>query len=119
MKNKVTAKAAEKKAAPKKATTKACKCCKAKAAPAKSVVFTLHEEKGRKIYLAGDFNEWSTTAKKMTYKAKTGVYSTTVKLACGTYEYKFLIDGKWCADPQNVNCVANDKGTFNSVITVS
>ena len=119
MKNKVAAKPAAKKPAAKKAATKTCKCCKPKAAALKPVIFTLHEEKGRKIYLAGDFNDLSTTAKKMTFKAKTGVYSTTVKLAPGTYQYKFLIDGKWCADPQNVNCVANDKGTFNSVITVS
>lgn len=106
-------KACAKKVAAKKATVKKATVAK------KSVIFTLHEEKGHKICLAGEFNDWNETAKKMTYNAKNGIYSATVKLAPGTYQYKFLIDGKWCADPQNANSVANDKGTFNSVITVS
>ena len=84
----------------------------------KSVVFTVHAEKGKTVCLAGDFNEWSPTAKKMAFRARAGVYSATVKLAAGTYQYKFVIDGAWCADPENVNAVPNDQGTFNSVITV-
>ena len=58
------------------------------------------------------------TARKLAYKARSGVYTTTVKLAPGSYQYKFVIDGTWCADPENVNAVPNDHGTFNSVITV-
>jgi hypothetical protein len=52
----------------------------------------------------------------MTFKS--GIYSASVKLAPGTYQYKFVIDGIWCADPENANAVPNDQGTFNSVITV-
>ena len=99
----------------KKAPAKA--VAKKAAAPAKkSVTFTVNADKGKEVYLAGSFNEWSTTAKKMAYKA--GIYTATVKLAAGTYQYKFVIDGTWCADPENVNSVANDQGTFNSVIEV-
>jgi len=87
------------------------------AAPAlKDVTFTVHAEKGKSVYVAGDFNNWEPTAKKMAFKA--GVYSATVKLAPGEHQYKFVIDGTWCADPENANAVANDQGTFNSVITV-
>ena len=95
-------------------------CAKAveKKAAEKSVVFTVHAEKGKQVYLAGEFNQWNPTAKKMAYKAKDGIYATTVKLAAGDYQYKFVIDGTWCADPENVNSVPNDQGTFNSVITV-
>ena len=82
------------------------------------VVFTIHGEKGRAVYLAGEFNNWDPTARKLAYKARSGVYTTTVKLAPGSYQYKFVIDGTWCADPENVNAVPNDHGTFNSVITV-
>ena len=60
----------------------------------------------------------STTAKKMAYKAKSGIYSATVQLAPGEYQYKFVIDGTWCADPENENSVKNDQGTFNSVVVV-
>ena len=82
----------------------------------KAVTFTVHAEKGKSVYVAGDFNNWEPTAKKMAFKA--GVYSATVKLAPGDHQYKFIIDGTWCADPENANAVANDQGTFNSVITV-
>ena len=92
------------------------KKCAVKKAATKNVTFTVHAEKGKAVYVAGEFNKWNPTAKKMTFKA--GVYSATLKLAAGTYQYKFVIDGTWCADPENVNSVPNDQGTFNSVITV-
>ena len=76
----------------------------AKKPAAKSVTFTVHADKGRAVYLAGEL--------------KAGVYSATLKLAAGTYQYKFVIDGTWCADPENTNSLPNDQGTFNSVITV-
>ena len=84
----------------------------------KSVTFTVHAEAGKSVYLAGSFNNWDPTGKKMLEKKSGGVYATTVKLAPGTYQYKFVIDGTWCADPENVSAVPNDHGTFNSVITV-
>lgn len=94
----------------------------AKKAPAKAearrVTFTVRAEAGKAVYLAGCFNQWNPTGKKMTDKKKDGVYSTTVKLAPGTYEYKFVVDGVWCADPENTDFVKNDCGTLNSVITV-
>ena len=88
----------------------------ARKSAAKSVTFTVHADKGKAVYVAGEFNKWNPTAKKMTFKA--GVYSATLKLAAGTYQYKFVIDGTWCADPENTNSSPNDQGTFNSVITV-
>ena len=97
------------------AASKKC-CCKKSAA--KSVTFTVHAEKGKAVYVAGEFNKWDPTAKKMAYKAKEGIYAATLKLAAGTYQYKFVIDGTWCADPENVNAVPNDQGTFNSIVTV-
>ena len=107
-----------KKPAAKKTVVKKCTAKKStvKKETAKNVTFTVHADKGKAVYVAGEFNKWNPTAKKMAYKA--GVYTATVKLAAGTYQYKFVIDGTWCADPENVNSVANDQGTFNSVIEV-
>ncbi len=85
---------------------------------AKPVTFTVHAEKDQDVYVAGEFNGWDPTAKKMAYKARQGVYSATVNLLPGTYQYKFVIGGTWCADPENANAVQNDQGTFNSVIEV-
>ena len=107
----------------KKTVAKKCAKCVAKKTAAKKpalkdVTFTVHADKGKSVYLAGVFNQWSLTAKKMAYKAKSGIYTATIKLAPGSYEYKFVIDGTWCADPENANSVPNDQGTFNSVIDV-
>jgi len=98
---------------------KSAKCVKRTCAKPqlKNVLFTVHADKGKSIYLAGEFNDWNPTAKKMAYKS-TGIYTATIKLPVGTYQYKFVIDGTWCADPENSNAVANDQGTFNSVIEV-
>ena len=96
----------------------------AKAAPRarkvaeKSVTFTVRADVGKTVYLAGCFNKWSPTGKQMLDKKNAGVYTTTVKLAPGTYQYKFVIDGTWCADPECADFVQNEHGTLNSVITV-
>ncbi len=117
MKIKATKKCATEKVVAKKTVKPAVE--KAAAKPvAKAVTFTVHAEKGKAVYVAGEFNKWDPTAKKMAYKAKNGVYEATIKLVPGEYQYKFVIDGTWCADPENVNSVQNDQGTFNSVVTV-
>ena len=119
MKIKTIKKSAAKKTVVKKCAKKcAAKKSTVKKAVAKNVTFTVHADKGKAVYVAGEFNKWNPTAKKMAYKAKGGLYSATVKLAAGTYQYTFVIDGTWCADPENVNAVANDQGTFNSVIEI-
>ena len=120
MKIKTSKKAPVEKVVVKKAE---CKCaakkpCAAKKAAPKAVTFTVHADKGKQVYLAGSFNDWNPTAKKLAYKAREGIYTAEVKLVPGEYEYKFVIDGTWCADPENANAIANDQGTFNSVITV-
>jgi len=119
MKIKTTKKCtAEKVIVKKTAKTVAKKAPKAKTATKKSVTFTVHAEKGKAVYVAGEFNAWDPADKKMAYKASSGIYTTTLKLEAGTYQYKYVIDGVWCADPENANAVPNDQGTFNSVITV-
>ena len=115
---KIKAKATVKTVTAKKGARVAKAAPKAKKVAEKSVTFTVRAEPGKTVYLAGCFNKWNPTGKKMTDKKKDGVYSTTIKLAPGTYEYKFVIDGVWCADPENQDFVKNDCGTLNSVITV-
>ena len=119
MKSKTIKKCAAKKAVAQKCTKKCVTRKTVAQKPAKkNVTFTFHADKGKAVYLAGVFNQWSLTAKKMAYKARSGIYAATVRLAPGSYEYKFVVDGVWCADPENTNSVANDQGTFNSVIEV-
>lgn len=91
---------------------------KAEKSVEKSIVFTVRADVGKTVYLAGTFNQWDPEGKKMLDKKGDGVYTVSVKLAPGRYEYKFVIDGTWCADPENLNFVQNEHGTLNSVIVV-
>ena len=102
------------KAAPKAAAAK-----KAAAAPArKRVTFTLAADAGSEVYVAGDFNGWDPAGKKLTDKKNNGVYSAVVTLAPGEYEYKFVINGTWCVDPNCKEWRQNSLGTLNSVLHV-
>ena len=117
---KTAAKTATKKPEAKKSCTKKCvaKKCETKKPALKSVTFTVHAEAGQDVRLAGSFTDWETKAKKMTFKKTNGVYSATVKLAPGEYQYKFIIGDKWTTDDQNAEFVPNDKGTFNSKLVI-
>ncbi len=66
------------------------------------------------IYLAGDFNNWDSSANPMK-KDKKGIWKTTVSLKPGTYEYRFLKDGNWENDPACCDCVPNEFGSQNCV----
>jgi 1,4-alpha-glucan branching enzyme len=79
------------------------------------VVFSVRAEVGSKVFLAGSFNNWNPTAKEMVDKNNDGNYAATLSLAPGSHQYKFVIDGTWCADPECADWVQNDHGTLNSV----
>ena len=83
------------------------------------VMFSVRAEVGSKVFLAGSFNNWDPTAKEMADKKGDGVFTATVSLPAGSHQYKFVIDGTWCADPECTDWVQNDHGTLNSVKHVS
>ena len=102
-----------------KTTRKATVAKKAVAAPArKRVTFTLAADAGSDVYVAGDFNNWDPAGKKLTDKKNNGLYSAVVMLAPGEYEYKFVINGTWCVDPNCKEWRQNSLGTLNSVLRV-
>lgn len=109
---KVTKKAAAKTVEKKPAVTK-------KTEKAQRVTFTVHADVGSKVFLAGDFNGWDPEAKPMVDKKGDGDFSVTLSLRPGEYQYKFVVNGTWCADPLNKDVVPNDLGTFNSVKLVT
>ncbi len=111
---------APKKAAPKKAAPKTVAVPKKAAASEarKRVVFTLAADVGSEVYVAGDFNNWDSSGKKLVDKKNDGVYSAALTLAPGEYEYKFVINGTWCVDPNCAEWHQNSLGTLNSVLRV-
>jgi 1,4-alpha-glucan branching enzyme len=84
----------------------------------KKVTFQISAPGAKQVYLAGDFTQWETEAKRMTRKREqSGSFFITVSLSPGTYEYKFIVDGQWREDPSTERR-GNEFGTNNSVIHV-
>ena len=65
-----------------------------------SVTFRYENSSAKSVYIAGSMNGWSTSANKLT-KGSDGIWTTTMTLSEGVYEYKFVVDGDWVLDPKN------------------
>lgn len=69
-----------------------------------------------KVFLAGDFNNWSPESLSMTRVGDEWIFK--VHLFAGKHIYKFNVNGKWIRDPQNNTWEENEFGTGNSVIWI-
>jgi hypothetical protein len=67
----------------------------------------------RRVFLSGSFNDWSTLKGLMT-KTEKG-WSLDLKLQPGAYEYKYITDGHWMTDPENLDQVNDGGGNTNSI----
>jgi hypothetical protein len=68
------------------------------------VVFNYKPDgKPSKLFLAGNFNNWNPADAKYLLNDDDGdgMWSITVSLPPGTYQYKFVIDGQWTKDPHS------------------
>ena len=85
----------------------------------KRVVLSVKAEPGSTVYVAGSFNDWNPTDKKLVDKKGDGIYTATIILPPGIYEYKFVINGVWTLDPDpDRDWTQNGLGTLNSVLRV-
>ena len=87
------------------------------AVPRVKVTFVLPICDAKRVSLSGQFNSWSPDATPMK-RYDDGHWETTVELAPGRYEYKFVRDGEWVPDLLAHENVWNRHGTLNSVIEV-
>jgi 1,4-alpha-glucan branching enzyme len=92
----------------------------------KVVQVTCRAPEAQHVFVAGTFNDWSTTATPLK-KSDDGEWNTELQLLPGRYEYKLLVDGMWCCKPRCgdhapgqpcADCVTNPFGTMNRVIEV-
>ena len=81
------------------------------------VVFICNAPLAKRVYLAGTFNSWDATARRMV-KTPDGSFRAKLKLKPGTYEYRFVIDGSWTSDPGAPACAKNPYGSENSVAQI-
>lgn len=82
------------------------------------ITFSFKTSDAKKVSLVGEFNNWD-PAKHPMNCVDNGLWTKTVILEPGTYEYKFRVDEKWMVDTQNDSSRLNRYGTLNSLITVS
>jgi len=81
------------------------------------VTFVLLEPGAKQVFLCGEFNGWAADATPLK-RGDAGRWETTLALAPGRHEYKFLVDGNWRHDPLARVNVWNQNGTLNSVAQV-
>ena len=82
----------------------------------KLVKFQIQAEPGSEVYLAGSFNAWDPKANKL--RKSKDIYTTSIVLEKGRYEYKFVINDVWHVDPNCPEWQPNSMGSINSLITV-
>jgi 1,4-alpha-glucan branching enzyme len=85
----------------------------------KTVSFEYFDPAATVVTLAGDFNGWDPKVRPLKRDAG-GLWKATLRLAAGTYQYKFVVNGeRWEEDPLNLERVPNEHGSFNSVRVVA
>ncbi len=114
------------KCATKKCASKPAKAAKpvkkktAKAAAKKtmpSTEFRFYAPDAQEVFVAGEFDQWDTSNNKMR-RFRDGFWRKKIKLQPGRYEYRFIVDGDWCCDPECGERCDNNLGAENSVMNV-
>ena len=84
---------------------------------ASTVRLEIYAPTAHEVYVAGSFNDWRPSATAM-LAADGGLWARDLALAPGKYEYLFLVDGKWIADPSAKEYAPNPFGGVNSLLQV-
>ena len=109
----------ENKTKTKKPTVKKTKAVADTPVAKRRIIITFKADPGATVCIAGSFNDWNPSEKKLIDKLGNGVYSATITLAPGIYEYKFIVNGIWTLDPDpDRDWTQNGLGTLNSVLRV-
>jgi Glycogen recognition site of AMP-activated protein kinase len=83
------------------------------------VRLVLMQPDARSVSVAGDFNGWNPDQTKLE-RSEGGVWTATIPLKPGRYQYMFVIDGKqWIADPLATEDAIDGFGSQNAVLDVS
>lgn len=84
----------------------------------REAIFSLKAPGKSAVQIAGDFNNWRPEPLQLINNPKGPLWQTTLMLTPGSYQYKYLVDGRWVTDPQNRRTTQNSFGSVNSVITI-
>ncbi len=70
------------------------------------------------VSVAGEFNEWNTSANVMKL-GDDGVWRIVIPLSPGSYMYKLVADDNWITDPDNPKQQDDGYGGMNSLVEVT
>ncbi len=83
------------------------------------VLFRYRNSNAKKVYVVGDFNDWSPVSDPMADENGDGEWTLFYPLQPGRYAYKFVVDGKnWIPDPTNPDSEPDGFSNRNSILTV-
>lgn len=83
------------------------------------VRLVLLQPNARSVSVAGDFNGWNPAQTKLE-RSEGGMWTVTIPLKPGRYEYMFVVDGKqWIADPLAAEDAGDGFGSQNAVLDVA
>ena len=72
------------------------------------------------VAVVGDFNGWNPEKHLLQDENKDGIWTATLRLEPGRYEYMFILDGqKWVPDPEAYRYVRDGFGNKNAVIEIA
>ena len=72
----------------------------------------------KQVFVAGDFNDWSTTAHPM-HRVGHDLWQLSIRLAPGEYRFRYVTeDNRWITDFQASGVVHNDYGEWDSLLRV-
>ncbi|OGV81136.1 MAG: hypothetical protein A3K18_09315 [Lentisphaerae bacterium RIFOXYA12_64_32] len=80
--------------------------------------FEVSADPKSQVFVAGTFNNWNPTASPLKDNPDSGHYKATLSLPRGKHEYKFVVNGVWCMDPNCQDWSPNPYGGLNSVLQV-
>lgn len=79
--------------------------------------FRLIRPTARRVYLVGDFNDWSPTAVAMERLAG-GVWQAHLDLPPGTYRFRYFVDQRWETDFAAFGIERNANGQWDSIVYI-
>jgi len=80
----------------------------------------INDNKAHTVAIAGDFNNWDPRMNTLEDPEGDGIWTATLKLEPGRYEYMFVMDGeKWLPDPNALRYVKDGFGNKNAILEIN
>jgi len=80
----------------------------------------INDDKVHTVAIAGDFNGWNPQDNILEDSEGDGIWTGTLQLEPGRYEYMFVLDGeKWFPDPNALRYVKDGFGNKNAILEIN